>query len=1104
MHVELLSKRHGGITGGARCGNQLTGQVRGTGLATKASALSWLRLSPMSRAVVVTMGVTLIHAAAVTPVTSALDEDRTAKVDFNFQVRPILSDKCYNCHGPDSRNRKAGLRLDIKEGAFGTTASGARAVVPGDLEASELAWRISAADEAERMPPKSLGRSLSPREIDLLKRWIEQGAPWQAHWSFLPPTAATPPSVKHAGRVQNPLDYFVLARLEQEGLAPTSEASRERLIRRATFDLTGLPPTLAEIDAFLADRGPGSYERLVDRLLASPRFGERMAVDWLDLARYADTYGYQADVYRATWPWRDWVVSAFNADLSYDQFITWQLAGDLLPEASRAQVLATAFNRHHRQTNEGGSIEEEFRVEYVADRTNTFATAFLGLTLECARCHSHKYDPITQKEYYQLFSFFNSIDESGLYSHFTNAVPTPTLPLKTQEQERAVAAIEAQIKQAESELARLSNARRPAFEAWLKLPKRELEVAGLIGDFPLEENVGGKVPNRADAAKPGQQTDNPEPVEGRIGKALRFSGENNLTLPLGNFDRFEPFSLSLWVKTPDHKDRAVILHRSMAWTDAGSRGYQLLIEDGRLSFGLIHFWPGNAVGIQSREPVPLNQWAHVAITYDGSSRADGLALYVDGRPTPREVVRDCLTKNITGGGNDHITIGQRFRDRGFKNGEVDEIKIFNRVLSPLEVGQLRDGKTLTQALAAAPEKLDESQRRGLLAYYLSVVDGDYKSRQEALRLQRKRRSELVDPVPEIMVMKELRQPRPAFLLKRGAYDAPAERVESNTPTSLPPFQSSWPRNRLGLARWLTAPDHPLTARVAVNRFWQAFFGHGIVATPEDFGSQGQLPTHPELLDWLARSFIDSGWDTKQLIRLIVTSATYRQTSDAPLELVAKDPDNLLLARGPRFRLPAEMIRDGALASAGILVGQFGGPPVKPYQPPGLWEEKSGLTYERDIGAGSHRRSLYSFWKRTSPPPAMLTFDATTREVCAVKRQTTATPLQALVLLNDPQFVEAARALAQCALKKGGSALSDRITFVFRSLTARQPDSRELATLTALYQEQYDEFRAGRADAHKLLEVGDVPRDPTLDPVECAAMTALAQAVFSYDETIMRR
>jgi hypothetical protein len=492
------------------------------------------------------------------------------------------------------------------------------------------------------------------------------------------------------------------------------------------------------------------------------------------------------------------------------------------------------------------------------------------------------------------------------------------------------------------------------------------------------------------------------------------------------------------------------------------------------------------------------------MTYDGSSRASGLSLYLDGRRADCEVVRDRLTKNITGGGGDELTVGQRFRDRGFKNGLVDEINVFDRALTPLEVAQLGDQSTLSKALMRDPATLTPELRQGLFAYYLANFDAEFRNRLAALTELRKQRSALVDPVAEIMVMKELPRPRPTFVLRRGAYDAPTEPVARNTPPALLPFASDWPRNRLGLARWVTDPKQPLTARVTINRWWQSIFGRGIVVTPEDFGSQGQLPSHPELLDWLARHFIDSGWDVKNLWRQIVTSATYRQASEASPELQARDPDNVLLARGPRLRLPAEMIRDNALAASGLLAGKLGGPPVKPYQPAGLWEEKANIPYVRDPGEGSHRRSLYTFWKRTSPPPAMLTFDATSREVCAVKRLPTATPLQALVLLNDPQYVEAARALAQRAVREGGSTLSDRAAFIVRSLIGRRPGDRELVAIEALYREQYDEFRSGRADAQKLLAVGDAPSDPAIDTAELAALTVLAQAVMNFDETVMKR
>jgi hypothetical protein len=1030
------------------------------------------------------------------------------KIDFNSQIRPILSDKCFHCHGPDPGKRKAGLRLDSREGAFAELKSGGHAILPRNLEESELVARITAEEESERMPPRSLGRTLSPREIELLKRWIEEGAEWKDHWAFIPPGQQPVPDVKNSAWPRGAIDRFVVARLEAEGLSPSAQADRQRLIRRVTFDLTGLSPSLAEIDAFLADRRSDAYERLVDRLLASPRFGERMAVDWLDVARYADTHGYQADVYRATWPWRDWVVGAFNQNLPFDAFVTWQLAGDLMPDPTRQQVLATAFNRHHRQTNEGGSIEEEWRTEYVADRTITFGAAFLGLTLECSRCHNHKYDPITQKDFYSLFSFFNSIDESGLYSHFTDAVPTPTLLLSSGEQDDATASIEHRIQDAETGLERLIPTRTRMFEAWLRgldrHAKSPLAIAGQIAELPLDAIKDLKVENRADPTRPGQTSEGPEIVPGRIGRALKLSGENNITLPLGNFDRFDPFSIALWIRIPDRKDRAVVLHRSRAWTDAGSRGYELLIEDGKLSAHLVHFWPGNAIGITTQKELPIDRWVHVALTYDGSSRARGLALFLDGRRAECDIVRDHLVKNITGGGGDELTIGQRFRDRGFKNGLVDEIAVFDRALTSLEVAELCDQKSLRESLSEDPSKLSARQRKDLFAYYLANFDAEYLARVAELKELRKRRSEIVDPVAEIMVMKELPRPRPTFILKRGAYDAPMEQVSRETPAALTPFLAEWPRNRLGLARWVTDPRHPLTARVTINRWWQSIFGRGIVATPEDFGSQGQLPSHPELLDWMARRFIDSGWDVKALWREIVTSATYRQTSDASPESLARDPENVLLGRGPRLRLPAEMIRDHVLSASELLVGKLGGPPVKPYQSAGLWEEKGNASYTRDQGAGSHRRSLYTFWKRTSPPPSMLTFDATTREVCAVKRLPTTTPLQALVLLNDPQYVEAARALAQRAARQAGPNVPQRAAFIFRTLTAMSPTDRELAALESLYREQYEEFRSGRSDATRLLAVGDAPQAPELDPAECAALTVLAQAVMNHDETVMKR
>ena len=1093
-------------------------------------------------AVACTLGVLLGMPAGLGPlvgVGSARAQPATAKlsaanlpegrlrgtVRFDLHIRPLFSDRCYQCHGPDRENRQADLRLDIPQGITAPRQPGGDTPIltPGEPEKSELYLRISSTDEDQRMPPVDSNMKLSAHEIALIRKWIEQGASWSSHWSFQPiPKEVVPPATHSADLLSSwprgDIDRFVLTKLQKEGLSPAPEASREKLIRRVTYDLTGLPPTLKEIDAFVADTSLQAYPHLVDCLLASPRYGERMAVPWLDLARYADTYGYQADVYRPVWPWRDWVVEAFNDNLPYDQFITWQLAGDLLPDSTRQQTLATAFNRLHRQTNEGGSIEAEFRNEYCVDRTNTFGTAFLGLTLGCARCHDHKFDPITQKEYYQLYAYFDSIDESGLYSHFTHATPTPALLLSTQDQQGRIDALTRQIHQQEAELDRIAAAEQPAWKAWLA----ELDAArqgsaqapsagpaapsGLVGDYPMEAIDNGQVANRADPQKPGHVADQPLLVPGKFGQGLRLSGENNFTTPVGGqFSRHDPFTISLWVQTPDIKQRAVLWHRSRAWTDAGSRGYQLLIEQGHLSASLIHFWPGNAIRIRTKALLPVGRWVQVVVTYDGSSRAGGLALYLDGQRQPCTVVRDQLTKTVgyPDGSVKQLTLGQRFRDRGFKNGLVDELRVYNRQLTGIEVGQLFDPAALTKILATPDSERTAPQQAALHDYYLHQFNRPYRAALKTLRTVRKQHGDLVDSISELMVMRELPQPRPTFLLKRGAYDAPGERVERGTPACLPAMPTGYPPNRLGLARWLTNPNHPLTARVAVNRYWQMLLGRGLVGTPGDFGSQGQLPTHPRLLDWLARRFLDSGWDVKGLLRQIVLSATYRQQADCAPELRARDPENRLLAHGPHGRLPAEMLRDGALASSGLLVERLGGPPVKPYQPPGLWKEKGTATYQRDQGEGSHRRSLYTYWKRTSPPPAMLTLDAAKRDVCLVQRQATTTPLQALVLLNDPQYIEAARGLAERTLAASGSTLAVKTDYLFRTLTSRRPTNAEQQLLKAAFKEQQQLFQTRPEDVDPFLAIGDQRPDDKIDPTELAALTVVAEMVLNYEEAVTK-
>ncbi len=1006
-------------------------------------------------------------------------------VDFVRDVRPILSDKCFQCHGPDENAREGDLRLDLE--------SAAREVLsPGKPAASELLKRVTSLDSDHRMPPPESKRTLSKTDIDILRRWIADGAVYKKHWSFEPVVRVDLPAVQQVDWCQVPIDRFVLSRLEKSRVAPSPTATRERLIRRVTFDLTGLPPTLEQIDAFVNDTSvslSAAYAKVVDRLFESPAYGERMAAEWLDIARYSDSYGYQVDRDRHVWPYRDWVVRAFNTNMPYDRFVTLQLAGDLLPDPTDDSRLATTFNRLHSQKVEGGSTLEEFRVEYVADRNHTFAMAFLGLTLECARCHEHKFDPIAQKEYYQLFAFFNNIDESGVYSYFTNSVPTPTLLLSTAKQKAAISAAEAKVTATESAWHKLAAGRRVAFSDWLASrgpdAKSKSPLAGRVYHNDFEKPVGGA--NRS--------------VEGRFGKAVRLSGDDGIGTGVGNFRRFQSFSVSLWMLTPDEKQRAIIFHRSRAWTDAGSRGYQLMLEDGRLSGSLIHFWPGNALRVLTKRKLPVGSWHHVAMTWDGSNRASGLKIYIDGRSAATTVVRDNLYKNISGGGGDTITIGQRFRDRGFKNGSVDEFSVFDRRLTDLEVAQLYDGRSLDAALSASAEALTETQRAGLFEFFLETVDKPFSEQRTSVDAARKMRCELYDGVGEIMVMSDLdaTHRRQTFVLRRGAYDAPTDPVEPGTPVSLLPFPADAPRNRLGLARWLTDPAHPLTSRVAVNRLWQQCFGVGLVRTPEDFGSQGQPPTHPELLDWLADDFVRGGWDVRRTLRQIVLSSTYRQDSTASADLRRADPDNRLLARGPSYQLPAEMIRDNVLWASGLLVDKRGGKPARPYDLAVSFKPVSV-----DSGEGLYRRSLYTFWKRTGPAPVMMTLDASKRDVCVVKRERTATPLQACVLLNGPQFIEAARVLGQAMLKKHGEDVDAMVVEMFRRLTSRRPTEREVEILGRGFAEQLAYFEADPKRAEAFLKVGKTVADKTLPAARIAAAGMVANTLMNFYECVMKR
>ncbi len=1076
---------------------------------------------------------------------SALAAASSAEADFSRDILPIVSDNCYHCHGPDEKARKAKLRFDTKEGAF-RTKDGKAVIVPGQSAESELVRRIMSTDPDEVMPPPDSNRKLTPKQIEMLKRWVDQGAKWSQHWAFAPPKRSDLPKTKLQNWSRTGVDPFILARLEKEGIEPSPEARKEILIRRVTLDLTGLPPTPSEIDSFIADTSLNAFERLVDRLLDSPRYGERMATDWLDISRYADTHGFQMDRYRPMWPWRDWVVKAFNQNLPFDQFVTWQLAGDLLPRPTKEQRLATAFNRHHLQNEEGGIVEEEYRVAYVVDRVNTMGTAFLGLTFECSRCHDHKFDTITQRDFYSLFAFFQNIDESGQTTYFTDAIPVPTLLLSDDVTDAKLEDIRLKITEKEQQLTTLRELGRGDFDDWLRRrlvdrdritasssgsgstdavakagsdPPRQANSAaeadprapispGLIGSFSFDGMVSNKVANAANPAKPGVGQEAPQFVPGKFGQGAELDGENGFTFPgLGRFSRVDPFSLSLWLQTPAHAPRFVIVHQSKAPIDAGSRGYEMLLENGRVTVGLHHMWPRNALKVETKDPIPTNAWVHVTVTYDGSSRAAGVRVYVNGVSSVLDVVRDGLFKDITyGGGEPDLAIGFRFRDSGFKGGRVDDFRIFNRELTAIEAAHLAGRNDFKEAWTTEYAKLTRGQREGLLDYYVATTSPGALKFVEELHTLRQVQSKLINPIPEAMVMEETAQPRPAFVLKRGAYDAPGEQVSANTPGALPQFPADQPRNRLGLARWLLDPNHPLTARVTVNRAWQMMFGKGIVETSDNFGSQGSFPTHPELLDWLAREFVDTGWNLKQLLKLIATSAAYRQSSQVRPELLARDPANELVARGPARRLTAEMLRDQALAVSGLLAEKVGGPAVRPYQPDGLWEEiaMGKPRYGQGKGDDLHRRSLYTFWKRTVPHPAMITFDAAERNVCVVRRQNTSTPLQALALLNDTQIIEAARHVSERMLKEGGSTLSDQVAWAFQLVTNRRPSVKEIAVLKQLFIEQRGLFTAEQQAAAKLLAIGEAKNDPRLNPVELAAGTVLAGAILNHDEAVLRR
>ena len=1024
--------------------------------------------------------------------TQSYAADAGMEIDFRRDVRPILSDKCFQCHGPNSESREADLRLDDEHSAK-EDRGGYQVVTPGIPAASALVSRITTKDADERMPPVDSGKLLTPAEIDLLRSWIDQGARWSKHWSFVLPVRPSLPPVKLADRIINPIDAYVVARLEQENLEPAPPADKATLLRRVTLDLTGLPPTLEELDAFLADDSAKAYETVVDRLLESRRFGEHMARYWLDVARYADTNGFFQDSERSMWRWRDWVIGAFNDNMPFDQFTVEQLAGDLLPSPTVSQNIATGFNRNHMTTRETGVIDEEYRVEYVVDRLKTSATVWLGLTIGCARCHDHKYDPISQREFYQLFAFFNSVPEAGMKKSAGNAPPLLEVPdsefeAQLDELQRDASEAESEFQQLESEL----EAARSDWESTALADPPDLPKQGLVSHFDMEQTSW--------AGKPDLQS-------GLLGMAAHFDGDAVIeSAAFPSFEHTDAFSFGAWVK-PTADSPACVISKN---DDVNSlRGFNLMIRKGKAVAHLIHKWNSNAIQVTTKSSISRGRWQHLMVTYDGSGKASGVKIYRNGRLESVDVRYDSLQGTIKT--DQPLRIGRRSTSAPFV-GWIDDVRIYDRKLSEDDVHRLATGQ-LVRALVSTPtEERTVNQQEMLREFYLAAhLSSKFQQAHAKATMLRKQVQELERSAPTTMVMQEMSEPRETFLLERGQYDQHGEKVVGGVPACLPPIGAEVPANRLGLARWLVDPAHPLTARVTVNRFWQRYFGTGIVKSVADFGSQGEWPSHPDLLDWLAIEFIESGWDVKHLQRLIVTSATYRQSSkvgqSGKPNLQQIDPENRLLARGPRHRLDAEVVRDGALAISGLLVERIGGASVKPYQPAGLWEAVTydgELQYPQDHGEALYRRSMYTFWKRQSPPPSMLAFDAPTRETCTVRRPRTNTPLQALTLMNDTTYVEAARALAQRMMTEPTeSDATTRIHFALRLAAARQPEPDEAEILLGIFEKQLAVYRHDKKAAEKLLCVGESRRDASLDPAEHAAWTTVASVILNMDETITK-
>ncbi len=1033
----------------------------------------------------------------------------TAQADdailYNRDVRPILAETCFNCHGPDAASRRADLRLDLREVAIEFEA-----IVPGKPDESAAIHRIFSTDPDEVMPPPNERKQLTPEQKDLLKRWVAAGAPYETHWSYVPPVRPALPAVKNSNWVRNPIDAFILAQLEANGLEPAPEADRRTLARRLSLDLTGLPPEPAVVTAFLKDESPDAYERLVDRLLDSPHWGEHRGRYWLDAARYADTHGIHFDNFREIWAYRDWVIDAFNRNLPFDEFSIEQLAGDLLPNPTLEQRIATGFHRCNITTNEGGVIAEEYAVMYARDRTETTAWVWLGMTMNCATCHDHKFDPITQREVYEMSAFFNNTTQAVMDGNIKDTPPVVMVPPS---EDRArwdalgpeIAAAKKRVDDrraaARTEFERILSAGRPEDLAPVGSPE------GLVFHAPLDDGTTDQVAVTIDGQVATTQASAALAAEpGHVASsAYRSAAGVTLEFPaVGDFDKDQGFSYGAWIKLSAADQSGAALARMD--DQNGFRGWDLWIESGRPGTHIINTWDGDALKVVANEPLKAGQWSHVLVTYDGTGKASGVRVYVNGTPQGTRVQRDQLTSTIRA--TTPFKLAQRSTQSRLDGVALQDVRIYGRALTDGEVSQVATDARAAYLVARPADRRSDAEKDELFAWWLEAKDQPYRDAIAKLAALQNEQDAIKARSTVAYVQQERTEPPTAYVLFRGDYDKRREQVQPGTPAILPCLADDLPKNRLGLARWLFLPDQPLTARVTVNRFWQELFGVGIVSTPSDFGVAGELPSHPELLDWLAVEFRENGWDIKKFFKLLVTSATYRQAAvTTPLKL-ERDVQNRLLSRGPRFRMDAEMVRDYALAASGLLSPKIGGPSVKPYQPDGVWEAVAMIgsntrEYRRDSGESLYCRSLYTFWKRSAPPASLDIFNAPSREVCTVRRERTNTPLQALVTLNDPQFVEAARNLAQNALLRGGDSNDGRLDYLAERLLCRPFAARELVVLRDSLDGLSAYYAAHADDAEKLLAVGESKPDPTLDASTLAAWTMLTNALLNLDEALTK-